>query len=127
MNFANCNGQTLFEIIEVYFPIEFKAPAAHKDVFGISKEQLSDGLCACFVCHEMQSPFVLPMLIKKLSDKQVAADATQLVDTLSTLQLYMFLCAFGVQLAQAHLGEVYDKLNSIVLYGSDADVAKAAF
>ena len=61
----NQQKKTLFEIMEVYFPIEFTAPSAHKDVFGITKEQLSNGLNECFGCNVLLSSFVLNMLLEK--------------------------------------------------------------
>ena len=110
--------------MEVYFPIEFNAPKANNDIFGITKQQLSDGLNKSFACHDLLSSFVMNMLLEKLDDDETSADTQQMIDIVSS---FKYCCnKYGIRIIQSYLKEIYDKMKSIVLYGTDNDITDIA-
>ena len=109
----------MFEIMEVYFPIEFNAPKANKDIFGITKEQLSDGLNESFGCHHLLSSYVMNMLLEKFDDDEIAADSVQMIDIILSLR---YCCnKYGLEIIQSYLKVIYDEMKSLLLYGTELD------
>ena len=109
--------RTLFELIEVYFPIEFKAPKADNDLFGITKFELSQKLNDCFVCNPLLSSFALNMMFELMDDDEISANVEKYGDVICALT---HCCnVYGIFVIQSYLKEIYDKMKSVILYGSD--------
>ncbi len=75
--------------MEVYFPIESNAyvPKADKDIFGITKQQLSNGLNETFGCHYLLSSMVLNMILNKFENDEISIriDPIQMNDVILCL------------------------------------------
>ncbi|KAJ3092948.1 mms19 nucleotide excision repair [Quaeritorhiza haematococci] len=105
------HAEDLFDVVFCYFPITFRPPP--EDIYGITAEDLKNGLRECLVASPAFAPFALPLLIEKLSSSSVNAkrDAMDVIAT----------CAFvyGSEAILPHASNLWDYLKMEVLQSGE--------
>lgn len=123
------NVQNMFDIIDVYFPIEFNAPSVNgrKDLFGITKVELQNSLHECFVCHELLQEPVFKSIFEKLNEELQELQTSQEQNTeesahqismiVDIVQCLDYCCSkFSLESIEKYLSQLYSIIKKIVLY-----------
>ncbi|GAV61259.1 MMS19_N domain-containing protein [Cephalotus follicularis] len=96
----------LFEILERYFPIHFTHPTG--DDVDVKREDLSKALMLAFSSTPLFEPFVIPLLLEKLSSFLPSAK----VDSLK----YLSSCTinYGTERMEKHAGAIWSSLKDTI-------------
>ncbi|KAF2351186.1 MMS19 C-terminal [Trinorchestia longiramus] len=112
-------SEDLFEVVAAYFPIDF-VPPVH-DPYGVTQEDLSDGLRQCLCCHIGWSEYLLPLLNEKME--------SDVPDAKKEAYRTLTLCCERGYTSNAlcpHLTSVWHCVRRDVVDGSDVEVSAAA-
>ncbi|ETO02112.1 hypothetical protein RFI_35328 [Reticulomyxa filosa] len=104
----------LFDVISVYYPIDFTPPA--NDTHGITSDHLRDALCECFKSHSLLSSYALPLILEKLQEPE---NDKQHFDMLTCLR--ECLECYGLTIIQSYLRQLYELMKSQILFGNFSD------
>ena len=111
-------AEELFEVFGCYFPIDFTAPA--DDPYGITKEQLSDGLARCLTASTRFADYCLPLLQEKLDSDLASAK----VEALRALEL---CCeTYGPAQLDSWIDQLWSSIRREVLVNVNGDVLEHA-
>ncbi|KAF9508163.1 hypothetical protein BS47DRAFT_1350735 [Hydnum rufescens UP504] len=108
----------LFDITFCYFPITFKPPPG--DVYGVTTDDLRDGLQSCLNATPLFGPLALPLLLEKLS----ASTGNLKRDTLQTLE--SCLPVYGRAVALNYAPELWESFKIEIFQPADPDTEGSA-
>uniref|UniRef100_A0A6N2NHI5 MMS19 nucleotide excision repair protein n=1 Tax=Salix viminalis TaxID=40686 RepID=A0A6N2NHI5_SALVM len=97
----------LFGILSSYFPIHFTHPKAEED-FEVKRDDLSKALMLAFSSSPLFEPYVIPLLLEKLSSSLSSAK----VDSLK----YLSYCTskYGAERIAKHAGAIWCSLKDAI-------------
>lgn len=101
-NFA----RDIFEILESYFPIHFTHPRG--ELIDVQRDELSRALMSAFSSTPIFEPFVIPLLLEKLSSSLLSAK----VDSLK----YLKVCSaeYGAERMANHARAIWSSLKDAI-------------
>ncbi|KAI9107760.1 hypothetical protein K1719_021096 [Acacia pycnantha] len=103
---AEKDPEYIFEILESYFPIHFTHPGGGH--INVQREELSRALMSAFSSMPFLEPFVIPLLIEKLSSSLLSAK----VDSLK----YLKACSskYGAERMANHARAIWSSLKDAI-------------
>ncbi|KAI9137437.1 Dos2-interacting transcription regulator of RNA-Pol-II-domain-containing protein, partial [Paraphysoderma sedebokerense] len=115
MLLKSCNvnrfAEDFFEITFCYFPITFKPPP--DDPYGITADDLKNGLRECLSASPLFAQYALPMLLEKLSSTSINAKRDSLKVLSSAAAIY------GAESMLPHLKQLWELIKDEIYQSAD--------
>eukprot|EP00128_Syssomonas_multiformis_P000961 Colp12_sorted_trinity150504_noHs@23164 len=108
----------LFEVISCYFPVTFNP--GPNDPYGITREELVDGLRTCLTATPAFAEFLIPLLLEKISST-IKDTKLEAMRTMATA-----VATYPASAVQNQLDAIYPALRKEIQEGSDDDIKKGA-
>ncbi|XP_028778927.1 MMS19 nucleotide excision repair protein homolog isoform X2 [Neltuma alba] len=99
-------AKDIFDILESYFPIHFTHPRGGH--IGVQRDELSRALMSAFSSSPIFEPFVIPLLLEKLSSSLLSAK----VDSLKYLKACS--CKYGAERMANHARAIWSSLKDAI-------------